>query len=139
MARGKVCPGHGPGQTALAGLGFGDLQRSRPLEQVGISYFLSKQMPTCVAFLQWARFFCLLDLLHCFQTQEHCVFYALSILDIALEDPLDFQAIIMVCFFLSFQKFPVSHPFRFGDLLSVTLWGKQGLGGLLFTLGEGQF
>lgn len=106
MARGKVCPGHGPGQTALAGLGFGDLQRSRPLEQVGISYFLSKEMPTCVAFLPWARFFCLLDLLHCFQTQEHCVFYALSILDIALEDPLDFQAIIMVCFFLSFSKIP---------------------------------
>lgn len=38
-----------------------------------------------------------------------------------------------------FKNSPFLIPSGSGDLLSVTLWGKQGLGGLLFTLGEGQF
>lgn len=40
-----------------AGLGLGGLQRSRPLEQGGISCFLLEGLPMCAACLMLARFY----------------------------------------------------------------------------------
>lgn len=118
MACGKVCPGRDPGQPALAdpaqaGLGLGGLQRSRPLEQGGISRLLLKGLPMCVAFLMLASF----------RVGGFYIFlpsWSLSLLSdkgtlcilctiysrYSLKDPLEFQAIIIVCFFLPFSKIP---------------------------------
>lgn len=118
VACGKVCPGCGPGQPALAdpaqaGLGLGGLQRSRPLEQGGISRFLLKGLPMCVAFLMLGSFY-VGKFLHFFAFLVSSLLSDKGMLCILctiysryrLEDPLGFQAIIMVCFSLCFSKIP---------------------------------
>lgn len=125
----KVCPGGGPGrpagpEPAEAGLGLGGLQRSPPLEQGGISHFLLKGLPTCVAFLMLTSFY-MDNLLRFFLPS-----WSLSLLSdkgtlcilcticsrYSSEDPLDFQAIIMVCFFLSLSKIPPFSPLQVGEI-----------------------
>lgn len=137
MACGKVCPGWDRGQPALAdpaqaGLGLGGLRRSRPLEQGGISRLLLEGLPMCVAFLMLASFrvggfyiflpsWSLSLLLDKGTLCILCTIYSRY----SLKDPLvpGYHNTVFLSFL--FKNSPFLIPSGLGDLLSVTLWGKQ--------------